>query len=1847
MLLKFYITKERNFYFLILLFTLLFLFGQLDLFLSVIAFSDQSLHKSFWYQHKKIQLQEKNPFNDFFKDNTKTRQSKNVIREYSDGSAPWSNAFNFKKLWGTQVDIRTGMLSAHVKAGSLLSNLGHGPNIDLEINYSSNTYADTDKLGQGWNWNLTHFNPLTHQLTTSTGQNFYLEKNSSGQWFPLYHKLKDIHINVNKDCFILTYTNGLREILNSYGYETALEQQDGWQVHFLYYPGSHLLRSVLDDKGHSILLQWEKTTVTVISRGSEGQPVPVIINIQQRKLHKIILPLQHSYSSYGIHFSYTENFINQVIYPTGLKKTYIYNCTDEMKMNLDGRTNLAICVVVKETVNPGSGQPVMTTRYQYNSSNSNNHNYLGFNSGVKLTRRRLKDSLFEAPVSYVYSTTEDNGIIRTLRTYNKYHLLIDEQQISDRTGNKLSEVQSFFCRTDQVNGCAHSSFADLPITYSQPLKVITKLWGNSAGFPATTTETSQYDQQGRMIFHADVFGRLTRISYCPVRGDAACPPQPHDWFFSNLTESITLYPSHTTTPESSRLLPVTTRNYYRKQFNHIGSDYILVLDHQVQQAGGQKKIITRRYYQDVENPLAYGLLKQLILTGNQQGPYKLNRIETDYYYTKSADNYRKTTYSAVRLETGRRRLSPLVTTSLFTNHVLQSVDSSGRNTVRYHYDLWDRLIQTDLIQETPFTVSTHYQYIVSPSLNQIIITAVNKLQNKIIFDGSGRQLMSYREAISVTGKAIQGKWILKGKTAYDKYGRTASRFAYFADSSGKINSLKITEDYDNSGRVIRTHLPDGEITVTAYDDADRCMMSYQQSNRGRRSIISLTQSNVLYQPVRQWVFPANDKPIPSLHTLCIMQDQQIILSGGRIAKMGYDAFGRLVTTTDSLKHIVKKYYNVFGQMTDIINPVGDSVHYVYDLIGHVVQTWVCSVSGSNYLLSSAEYNAAGELLWQAGEDGKRTTFTYTEDGKPLFAATPARHTTTVKYDKSGRPVANLLDGKLQLQISYDPVIQRIINQTDITGKTTFIYDDDGLPRKQYHLGKKGYPNYQFSWQYDANRRVVSVTDIAANQTQKVYDALGRTAQIRYQPYQPYQRKSELLSASVYDDFSRTVAIKYGSGMYRKIHYDSMGRSDMITDTLNNQPLSHWSFNYDPLDNITMKLYKTKEDQAVYHYQYDALNNLVSMSCNGTNKNILCPRDTAFKASELKNAPVIVRQNYHFTPLNRLASVEETLQNTLQSQTLSKLTTYQYIDNTAPLRLQKISTSWNHHAQRTRQFHYDVVGNMTTDGESNHIVYNAYNQIIRVTQFDGQQSSYTYDGSGREAMDKSTQGISYLIYRGNHLVNEKVSSSGQAEHITGYQGIAKTIDGIIYQYNESNYKGDVVGILNKAEQSNNNYKLHQTNIYSPYGMIWHQRVQDVPLYQRSLSGFDGERTDPSTGWQFLGAGHRTYNPKQRYFVSEDPAGGGYAFGSNNPIMNSDPTGNIPQWIGTAFKWVGYVSSFGLSALHAKWANIAAEVINAGLTVATLGASAYSYGGALPGLAVTAGAAITGSVPVAAAAIPANKGLNIAGSVIGVAQMAAMVTAAAVDAGLYFTKKIPLSMTKMLMNRRDIDLHDLNFQMFSTITPAGKKLSFFRFDVKVFVMKTSLLDIQNGFLLMKRCFMNHLWSQFCSENNALIACDTGCIFSLMGINPIRIKIEILQAFFDAKYSFMKSIAESKLYSMNAMVKAVPDRYLNAFDIILNQIPGEYRTYADKPDIALKDILKLFEIGVVFVPGHVQVVVNLYNDCWVTYEFTENKMRYVVGKLDRIEESIFANIESPSKRKILACKSCNITDDEIFIK
>ena len=57
-----------------------------------------------------------------------------------------------------------------------------------------------------------------------------------------------------------------------------------------------------------------------------------------------------------------------------------------------------------------------------------------------------------------------------------------------------------------------------------------------------------------------------------------------------------------------------------------------VLDHQTELSGNQQITTTRYYYHNTKDLLTYGLLKQLILTGQLNETNSTNAVIKDYYY---------------------------------------------------------------------------------------------------------------------------------------------------------------------------------------------------------------------------------------------------------------------------------------------------------------------------------------------------------------------------------------------------------------------------------------------------------------------------------------------------------------------------------------------------------------------------------------------------------------------------------------------------------------------------------------------------------------------------------------------------------------------------------------------------------------------------------------------------------------------------------------------------------------------------------------------------------------------------------------------------------------------------------------------------------------------------------------------------------------------------------------------------------------------------------------------------------------------------------------------------------------
>ena len=1520
-------------------------------------------------------------------------KGKNAKQQSSDSSnnneKPWSNAFNFKKSLETTVDPRTGILMVHLKVGGLLSNIGHGPNINLQINYNSNTFSDPDGIGRGWSWNLTHFNLKTDQLTTSGGQSFWLHRTRKNHWQPLYHKLYDIKINGDKsEYFTITYANGLREILSHDGYETRLEQQSGWGVNFVYHKGTHLLQSVVDDEGNKISIDRSQGYLDIISHKSDGKPAIIRIENRNNRPDEMIFLSGHQFENPAVHLHYKSRFLTHVVYPSGLVKKFTFNCNDAMKMpvSLSGHFHY-LCVVTAEESDPGFGQPVMKTRYSYAHANINGHNYLGFNSGLTTVINNKRDILFESPADYSYRTITDNGLTKEVHTYNKYHLLIDDKLVSDHTGRTLSETQSFFCNTKIADGCSQSSFIDLPVTYSLPLKIVTQVWGSSDRPPATFTVTKAYNSCGQIVHSKDAYGRVTVTHYCSLIGDNACPAQPHSWFFNVLPKIVTFYPA----PDAINRQPLQTKtvyNFYRKQNNLRNSGYILKLDHQVYKFGHQSVTIYRNYYKDRSNILTYGLLNQTVLTDTTTN--SPHAIIHDYSYSQDSKNHTLTTNTSVELNPGKWQQLSSAVTSLFTGQVLEKTSNGGLKRRDYYYDAMNRLTRTDLDKGTAFAATLHYQYVISPGHSYFIATRVNGLQQKIVFDNAGRELMRFNERLSPSGEAMPGHWQLKKALSYDSYGRVTEQKHYVSGATGKAYVLKITKAYDELGRITHINLPDGETIFRLYDNPDRCMISYQQSSQGERSPVYIVQDNLLNKPIKKRILPASSTSLPSAESMCSFK--KMAQDAAKTETITYDGWGRPVMTEDVMGRIVHKHYDQLGHLDDITDPVGNHIHFVYNLIGKMTERWALPAKGGHYLLSSAGYNNASQLMYKAGEDGKRTTFTYTKAGQLSTAITSGGHRFSWKYNPVGLPVAKYTDGELSLQTDYDYNTDKPIKKQDITGITTWKYSIDGLIEQEKHIGTNSYPDYQLSKYYDSERRIIGSTDIENNMTYVKYDKLGRITAISYQPE---QRNTQTLYTQDYDAFSRISAIHYGSGMQRIIRYDNWDHKRDVTDTLNRQLLFRWQFGYSPDNNIVILHRQTENHQeAVLNYQYDQLDNLVSMHCDGSSGLPLCPRDTAFTGSGLSKAPVITSQHYTFTPLNRLAQIKEILQDTATQQTLNKTVAYYYNNVQVPLRLQQTETQWNQQAPVIQHLYYDNTGNMTTDGEGNHITYNIFSQITRVVKPDGEQSQYVYDGSGLERLEENASGHHYLFYSGNKLINEKISNTANESHVIGYYGVARTLDGLLNEYTEQNYKQDIVGILTKATKDNGHtYQLTQRNVYSPYGMVWHNQSLPAVLSSRNFFGFDGQRTDPATGWQFLGSGHRTYNPQQRYFVSEDPAGDGYAFASNNPIMKTDPSGNMSKSFKKAVKVMQDIFTFGLGAIKGSagdFLRIPGMILMTMLTGGAIGISCLACG--LPTIAAFSILPVSINFFLYAGAIISdNDELNAVVAITGTLQIAVAVFA----------------------------------------------------------------------------------------------------------------------------------------------------------------------------------------------------------------------------------------------------------------
>ncbi|HEX8029248.1 MAG TPA: LysM peptidoglycan-binding domain-containing protein [Vicinamibacterales bacterium] len=327
-----------------------------------------------------------------------------------------------------------------------------------------------------------------------------------------------------------------------------------------------------------------------------------------------------------------------------------------------------------------------------------------------------------------------------------------------------------------------------------------------------------------------------------------------------------------------------------------------------------------------------------------------------------------------------------------------------------------------------------------------------------------------------------------------------------------------------------------------------------------------------------------------------------------LTKTAYDAFGRLVKTTDArtvessivydrIGRVVQTVdgggtlrvtnYDAFNRITSTIDGNSQTTTYRYDVAARTVE-----VTTPENIRSRVTRNRHGEVESSTDGAGVTTTYGYTENGELKTTTTPLNGTGT-KYDSLGRVAESTDANGTVTRYGYDAlnrVTSRIVDPDGAKGlklTTTYVYEDTATGTTVLTTeadGRQTLKSFDVAgrlvastvdpsglalttgFELDADGRTLKVTDPYNIVTRYEYDKLGRrTAEVtddagnaddlKLTRTYVYDLAGRLASSTdwtgartlyAYDDANRLVYQVDPMGAVRYTEYDGEGRERRVT-----------------------------------------------------------------------------------------------------------------------------------------------------------------------------------------------------------------------------------------------------------------------------------------------------------------------------------------------------------------------------------------------------------------------------------------------------------------------------------------------------------------------------------------------------------------------------------------------------------------------------------------------------------------------------------------------------------------------------
>lgn len=733
--------------------------------------------------------------------------------------------------------------------------------------------------------------------------------------------------------------------------------------------------------------------------------------------------------------------------------------------------------------------------------------------------------------------------------------------------------------------------------------------------------------------------------------------------------------------------------------------------------------------------------------------------------------------------------------------------------------------------------------------NLVSITDALGHVTAITYDANGQPLSVTDPLNRVTtntfdanGNLTQVQDALSAKTsfAYDAIGRRTS----LTDAKGHVANFA----YDQNGNLVSVTDPLGHSTTYAYDANNN--RTGVTDPRGNTTTFAYDANDLLAQ--------VTDALSSKLQFAYDAVDNRISVTDprGNATQYAYDAANRLITVSDALGKATQLAYDANGNLLTQTNPLGHTSSFAYDELNRLVgATDALGHQGTR------TYDALGRLIQSKDASGRITRYAYDALGRLTQVTDPANGTVSYAYDAVGNRTMMTDPNGHTNTFAYD-ALNRLAQKSDPLGNL-YHYAYDAVGNRTSQTDAKG---QTLDYAYDASNRLIRIAypdtsvvqfayDAAGNRTQMtdklgitgyVYDALNRLT--------AYTDPFGKTVTNEYDQTGNRTALVYPDGKRVTYGYDKLNRMATVTDWLGGVT----TYSYDDASNLAQMV---NPNQTAANYAYDNAERLVKLA----NAKLV---DNSVLASYTLNLDAVGNR----IGINRVEPVAPILR--------SKTETYAY---NADNRLLNLNGS---------DLTYDANGNQT-QGLGNTYSYDFDDRLVAVSG--SGTADYGYDGTGNrlKAIRNGSETRYTLDIAGplsNVLVESDGAGSPQAYYVHGLGLISR----ISPSGGASYYHFDTIGSTAALTDSTGTV----TNAYAcdAFGQVLNEQSASNAVNNpfRYVGQFGV--MEEGNGLQFMRA--RYYDAAIGRFLKPDqlskrftklPDLNKYAYATNNPVNNSDPSG----------------------------------------------------------------------------------------------------------------------------------------------------------------------------------------------------------------------------------------------------------------------------------------------------------------------------------------------------------------------